>query len=211
MADRTSHQAERAAMSDRLRERGIVDERVLSAMRSVPRHEFVPDVEQRSAYDDGPLPIGDGQTISAPWIVAFSAQSLQLPEQAHVLEVGTGSGYGAAVLAATGASVVTVERHAGLAEQARDALGRIGYGDVDVRVGDGHAGVPERAPFDGIVVTAMAEDRLPPELVGQLAPGGSLVCPVGNDGSGRLVRYRDGVAEELIDVRFVPLVAGDTA
>ena len=195
-------------MAERLGEQGIADDRVLDAVRSVPRHAFVPDSEQAGAYEEGPLPIGDGQTISAPWIVAFSAASLRLPERAHVLEVGTGSGYGAAVLAATGASVVTVERHAQLAERARNALADAGYGDVDVRVGDGHAGVPDRAPFDGIVVTAMAEDRLPPALVDQLAPGASLVCPVGRDGAGSLVRYRDGTVEELVDVRFVPLVTG---
>ncbi len=200
--------AERAAMAERLSGRGIRDERVLDAVRSVPRHAFVGETEQAGAYDEGPLPIGDGQTISAPWIVAFSIQSLQLPEQARVLEVGTGSGYAAAVLAATGASVVTVERHARLAERARIALRDAGYGDVDVRVGDGHAGVPDRAPFDGIVVTAMAQDRLPPALVDQLAPGAALVCPVGHDGAGTLVRYRDGTVEELVEVRFVPLVAG---
>lgn len=204
MADRHT---ERAAMAERLREQGIVDERVLDAVRSVPRHLFVPESEQAGAYEDGPLPIGDGQTISSPWIVASSTQALRLPDDARVLEVGSGSGYGAAVLAAAGASVVTVERHAQIAERARRALTDAGY-DVDVRVGDGHAGAPDRAPFDGIVVTAMAQDRLPPALVDQLAPGGSLVCPVGRDGEGTLLRYRDGVVEELAHVRFVPLVAG---
>lgn len=200
-------QSERAAMADRLRTQGIDDERVLDAVRTVPRHAFVPESERAGAYAEGPLPIGDGQTISAPWIVAFSAQALQLPERARVLEVGTGSGYGAAVLAAMGASVVTVERHARLAGRAREALSAAGYGDVDVRVGDGHAGVPDRAPFDGIVVTAMAEGRLPPALVEQLAPGAALVCPVGHDRAGTLVRYRDSAVEDLVAVRFVPLVA----
>lgn len=203
-----SDHTDRAAMAERLHAQGIVDDRVLHAMRSVPRHEFVPEPERPGAYEEGPLPIGDGQTISAPWIVAFSVQALQLPDGAHVLEVGTGSGYGAAVLAAAGASVVTVERHSGLAGRARDALLRTGFDDVDVRVGDGHAGVADRAPYDGVVVTAMAEERLPAALVDQLATDGALVCPVGRDGAGALVRYRDGTVEELVDVRFVPLVAG---
>ncbi len=209
MAQDVDRDTERAAMVDRLAKKGIVDDRVLHAMRSVPRHEFVTRPARAAAYGDGPLLIGHGQTISAPWIVAFSAQALQLPDGAHVLEIGTGSGYGAAVLAACGASVVTVERHADLAERARAALIRAGYGDVDVRVGDGHAGMPDRAPFDGIVVTAMAERRLPPDLVAQLAPGASLVCPVGTEGSGWLVRHRSGATEDLVEVRFVPLVAGD--
>ncbi|TCK21379.1 protein-L-isoaspartate(D-aspartate) O-methyltransferase [Pseudonocardia endophytica] len=205
MADRAD---ERAAMAARFRERGIADERVLAAVRSVPRHAFVPEPHRSGAYDEVPWTIGDGQTISAPWIVAFSAESLRLPDEARVLEIGTGSGYGAAVLAAAGASVVTIERHPGLAGSAREALQNAGYGDVDVRVGDGHAGVPDRAPYEGIVVTAMAQDELPPALVEQLAPGASLVCPVGRGGHGTLFRYCDGVVEKLLDVRFVPLVAG---
>ncbi|MDN5918646.1 MAG: protein-L-isoaspartate O-methyltransferase [Pseudonocardia sp.] len=195
--------SERIAMTERLSHQGINDARVLRSMATVPRERFLPSSERSHAYEGGPQPIGEGQTMSAPWIVAFQVQAMQLPDHARVLEVGTGSGYAAAVLAACGATVVTVERHAALAERAREALA--GY-DVEVRVGDGHLGAPDRAPFDGIVVTAMADAELPPELVDQLAPGAALVCPVGGQGGGELLRHRDGRVERLVDVQFVPLV-----
>lgn len=198
----------RAELVADLRERGILDERVLAAMGAVPRERFVPEDAAGAAYGDMPLAIGQGQTISTPWIVAFSAAALELVDGARVLEVGTGSGYGAAVLAACGASVVTVERHPELAERARRVLAETGYGDVEVRTGDGMAGAPDRAPFDGIVVTAMAQHRIPPALVDQLAPDGALVCPVGSGGDGALVRHHHGRDEKLVDVRFVPLVPG---
>ena len=199
---------ERAAMVDRLRRRGITDERVLAAMAEVPRERFVPADVAQDAYRDEPLPIGAGQTISAPWIVAFSISALA-PDSRHVaLEVGTGSGYAAAVLARCVARVVTVERHAALADRARATLAEAGYSNIEVRTGDGSAGAPDRAPFDAIVVTAMAPDELPPALLAQLAPGGTLVCPVGDSRHGSLVRHRGGRSERLVDVAFVPLLPG---
>jgi protein-L-isoaspartate(D-aspartate) O-methyltransferase len=203
-----SREAERAAMVERLRAQGITDERVLDAMRQVPRERFVPPGMARDAYRDAPLPIGLGQTISAPLIVALCTAALQAGPDAHVLEVGTGSGYGAAVLAHRHRSVVTIERHAALAERARAAVAAIGCTNVEVRTGDGALGAPDRAPFDGIVVTAMARDEPPPALLEQLAPGAALVCPVGRRGSGRLLRYRSGRVEDLGAVAFVPLVTG---
>jgi protein-L-isoaspartate(D-aspartate) O-methyltransferase len=199
---------ERAAMVDRLRARGIGDERVLDAMRQVPRERFVPVELVDAAYQDNPLPIGLHQTISAPLIVALSAEALQAGPDAHVLEIGTGSGYGAAVLSRCHRSVVTIERHPELADRARRVLEALGHGNVEVRAGDGALGAPDRAPFDGIVVTAMAEGEPPPALLEQLAPDAALVCPVGRRGHGRLVRYRAGRAEDLGAVAFVPLVTG---
>jgi protein-L-isoaspartate(D-aspartate) O-methyltransferase len=199
---------ERAAMVERLRARGITDERVLSAMGSVPRERFVPRDMVDAAYQETPLPIGLGQTISAPLIVAFSTAALQAGTEAHVLEIGTGSGYGAAVLSRCHRSVVTIERHAQLADRARAVLVATGCDNVEVRTGDGALGVPDRAPFDGIVVTAMAEGGPPPALLDQLAPHAALVCPVGRRGYGILVRYRGGEAEHLGGVAFVPLVTG---
>ncbi len=202
---------ERAAMVGRLRGSGIGDERVLHAMRQVPRERFVPPDVADAAYQDHPLPIGLGQTISAPVIVALTTAAVQAGPDAHVLEIGTGSGYGAAVLSRCHRSVVTIERHPELAERARSALAGLGYDNVEVRTGDGALGVPDRAPFDGIVVTAMAEDEPPPALLEQLAPGAALVCPVGHRGHGTLVRYRGGRTEDLGAVAFVPLVTGGAA
>jgi protein-L-isoaspartate(D-aspartate) O-methyltransferase len=206
MASRADRQ--RAAMVDRLRARGITDERVLAAMRSVPRERFVPRHVADAAYHDTPLPIGLGQTISAPVIVAFSAAALQAGPDAQVLEIGTGSGYGAAVLSRCHRSVVTIERHAELAERARAALAATGCDNVEVRTGDGALGASDRAPFDGIVVTAMAKDEPPRALLEQLAPDAALICPVGRRGHGTLVRYRAGRSEDLGGVAFVPLVTG---
>lgn len=189
-----------------LRRRGIDDERVLAAMSEVPRHRFVPEEVARDAYRDGALPIGEGQTISQPWIVAFMAQLLELKGDELVLEVGTGSGYGAAVLSRLASHVVTIERHPALADGARDVIAELGYSNVEVLTGDGTDGVPERAPFDGISVTATAEDQPPRALFEQLAPQAALVIPVRVEGDERLVRYRDGAAEASVPVRFVPLV-----
>jgi protein-L-isoaspartate(D-aspartate) O-methyltransferase len=206
MASRADRQ--RAAMVEHLRARGITDERVLTAMRCVPRERFVPRHVADAAYQDTPLPIGLGQTISAPLIVAFSAAALQAGPDAHVLEIGTGSGYGAAVLSRCHRSVVTIERHAELADRARAALAATGCDNVEVRTGDGALGAPDRAPFDGIVVTAMAKDKPPRALLEQLGPDAALICPVGRRGYGTLVRYRAGRTEDLGGVAFVPLVTG---
>lgn len=189
--------------------RGIRDERVLAAMAEVPRELFVPTELRRRAYRDGALRIGEGQTISQPWIVACMAQALELRGHERVLEVGTGSGYGAAVLSRLCAEVITIERFPSLAAAARERLAELGYGNVEVRHGDGRLGAPDRAPFEGISVTATAVDGPPPALPGQLAPGGTLVCPVERDGRELLLRVRDGVEEPLASVRFVPLIAGE--
>ena len=198
-------------MVERLRAAGITDPRVLAAMAEVPRERFVPPAFRPEAYADHPLPIGLGQTISAPWIVAFSAAALDVAPGGRVLEVGTGSGYGAAVLARCCRHVVTIERHPPLAERARALLAAVGIQNVEVRTGDGAAGAPDQAPFDGIVVTAMATEQ-PPALLLQLAPNGTMVCPVGRRGKGVLTRYRAGRVERLAKVAFVPLVTdGGTA
>jgi protein-L-isoaspartate(D-aspartate) O-methyltransferase len=189
-----------------LRRRGIHDERVLAAMGEVPRELFVPESERRRAYRDGALRIGEGQTISQPWIVACMAQLLELRGDETVLEVGAGSGYAAAVLSRLCAQVVTIERYESLARVASETLAELGYDNVEVRVGDGARGAPDRAPFGGISVTATAEEGPPTALVEQLAPGAALVCPVRSDGRELLYRFRDGSPEPVVPVRFVPLV-----
>ena len=192
-----------------LRRRGIHDKRVLAAMEDVPRELFVPPDQRRRAYRDGALRIGEGQTISQPWIVACMAQLLELKGEESVLEVGTGSGYAAAVLSRLCAEVVTIERYASLARGATETLGDLGYGNVEVRVGDGARGAPDRAPFGGISVTATAKDAPPPALLEQLAPGAALVCPVARGRREHLIRFRDGEQEAVAAVRFVPLVSDD--
>jgi protein-L-isoaspartate(D-aspartate) O-methyltransferase len=195
-------------MVDRqLRRRGIYDERVLEAMGEVPRELFVPEDQRRRAYRDGALRIGEGQTISQPWIVACMAQLLELRGDETVLEVGTGSGYAAAVLSRLAAEVVTIERFESLAERARATLREVGYDNVEVRVGDGSRGAPDRAPFGGISVTATASGEPPAALFEQLAPGAALVCPVARGRREHLIRFRDGEAEAVASVRFVPLVS----
>jgi protein-L-isoaspartate(D-aspartate) O-methyltransferase len=189
--------------------RGITDERVLNAMAKVPRELFVPPELRKRAYRDGALRIGEGQTISQPWIVAVMAQLLELRGGDRVLEIGTGSGYAAAVLSHLCAEVVTIERHASLAREAAARLAELGHANVEVRHGDGTEGAPDRAPFQGISVTATAADEPPAALLGQLDAGGRLVCPVARGGREVLVRVRDGAEETVADVRFVPLVAGD--
>jgi len=190
-----------------LRERGIADERVLAAMAEVPRERFLPPDRRSDAYRDGAVYIGEGQTMSQPWIVACMTALLELEGEERVLEVGAGSGYAAAVISRCCAEVVTIERHAGLAERARATLAELGYDNVEVRVGDGAAGAPDRAPFGGISVTAAAEDEPPRVLVDQLAPGAALVCPVRRGGGEELMRFREGREEAVVPVRFVPLVA----
>ncbi len=200
----------RAAMVEaQIRRRGIRDPRVLDALARVPRHEFVPANLRAMAYDDTPLPIGGGQTISQPYMVALMTEALGLRGGEKVLEVGTGSGYQAAVLAELGCRVISVERDPELAEQAARRLDRLGY-DVQVVVGDGTLGVPEEAPFQAILVTAGAP-RVPPSLEAQLDPqGGVLVIPVGDRGVQELLRLtRRGnrvLREDLGGCRFVPLV-----
>ena len=200
----------RARMVDRqLRRRGIRNQRVLAAMATVPRERFVPPAVTDRAYRDGALAIGQGQTISQPWIVARMSELLALEGPERVLEVGTGSGYGAAVLSRLCAHVVTVERLPSLSAQAGRVLDSLGARNVELRIGDGSAGVPDRAPFDAICVTASAAGTEPPAaLVDQLAPGAPLVCPLDRDGEERLAVMRDGVLESIAPVRFVPLVEG---
>ena len=195
-----------------LRRRGTFDERVLAAMERVPREHFVPEDLRHLAYEDGALPIGNGQTISQPFIVATICQLLDLSPDDRVLDVGTGSGYQAAVLAELAAEVVTIERVPELAEAARTALVQAGYGDVEVRIGDGSLGVPERAPFDGIAVAAAAP-AVPPALYEQLVEGGRLVVPRGGRWGQQLVavvRTPDGPVERAsVPCRFVPLVGAE--
>jgi protein-L-isoaspartate(D-aspartate) O-methyltransferase len=202
-ADRRARMVER-----QLRRRGITDERVLEAMAEVPRELFVPEDERRRAYRDGALRISEGQTISQPWIVACMAELLELEGGERVLEVGTGSGYAAAVLSLLCREVLTIERFESLAEDARRRLAELGYDNVEVRVGDGSLGAPDSAPFGGISVTATAHDDPPPALFEQLAPGAALVCPVERGGRELLMRYRDREEEGIVPVRFVPLVEG---
>jgi len=192
-----------------LRGRDIRDERVLEAMATVPRELFVPEAVRRRAYRDAALPIGQGQTISQPYMVARIAEALALRPGELVLDVGTGSGYQAAVLAELGADVVTIERVPELAEQARANLAAAGYRQVEVRVGDGTLGVPDRAPFDAIAVAAAAP-AFPETLYEQLRPRGRLVVPVGGPRAQRLeviVRSPEGPAVvHSVPCRFVPLV-----
>lgn len=188
--------------------RGVRDERVLAAMRAVPRHRFVDPSLAAEAYNDHPLPIGHGQTISQPYIVAYMVEQLRVAPGDRVLEVGTGCGYQAAVLGELAREVYTIEIVEPLARCAEKTLAELGYDNVHVRHGDGYHGWPEHAPFDGIVVAA-APEQVPPALVEQLAPGGRLVIPVGRlDQEIRVItRSADGILQErLIPVRFVPLV-----
>ncbi len=189
--------------------RGIDEERVLAAMAEVPRELFLPPEQRRRAYRDGAVRIGEGQTMSQPWIVACMAQLLELDGSETVLEVGTGSGYAAAVLSLLAREVITIERYESLALDAGRTLQELGYRNVEVRVGDGSLGVPERAPFGGISVTATARDQPPPALLEQLAPGAALVCPVERGRREHLMRFRDGQEETVTGVRFVPLVTGE--
>jgi protein-L-isoaspartate(D-aspartate) O-methyltransferase len=203
-----NHAAARARMvQEQLAARGVRDPRVLAAMGKVPRHEFVPERYQAQAYDDHPLPIGARQTISQPYVVAYMTEQLQLKGDERVLEVGTGSGYQAAVLAEMCRDVYTIEIIDQLAARARATLRRLGYRAVHVRAGDGYRGWPEVAPFDAIIVTA-APEHVPQPLIDQLKLGGRMIVPVGaaNQELIRLTKTADGVREErLLPVRFVPM------
>jgi protein-L-isoaspartate(D-aspartate) O-methyltransferase len=205
-----SWERERRAMVDhQIRARGVLSPEVLAAMARVPRHLFVPPAERSASYEDRPLPIGCGQTISQPFIVAFMTELLELEPADRVLEIGTGSGYQAAVLAELAREVFSIEIVAELGRNARAALDQGGYGEVRLRVSDGYDGWEEEAPFDAIVVTA-AVDHVPPPLVAQLKPGGRMVIPIGapwdvqalvlltKDAAGRVESRR------MLAVRFVP-------
>ena len=188
---------------------GIRNPEVLQAMTEVARHEFVPTSLRPYAYADGPLPIGHGQTISQPFIVAYMTQALELTKEHRVLEVGTGSGYQAAILGKLAKEVYTIEIVPPLAESAKGILSKLGFENVHVRLGDGYLGWPEKAPFDAIIVTC-APDHVPEPLVSQLKEGGRLVIPVGAAGGIQqlvLLRKRNGQIskEKMLDVRFVPM------
>ena len=210
-SQRDYFQAERERMvRTQLAERGIRDVRVLDAMRKVPRHEFVPETLRQEAYEDHPLPIGEGQTISQPYIVAAMLQHLALQVTDRALDVGTGSGYVTALLSLLCAEVYSVERHAQLATLAESTLHRLGYRNVKIRVGDGSQGWPECAPFDAILVSA-ATPEMPPALFAQLREGGRMVVPVGPPSSQELQLIRKVSGEPEVKVlegcRFVPLIS----
>lgn len=199
-----------AMVEKQLRCRGISDPRVLAAMSKVPRHEFVPQQNRHEAYADHPLPIGEQQTISQPYIIASMLQAAEIAPQDRVLEIGAGSGYQTALLAELAAQVFAVERHAALVANARNALEGLGYRNVNVIEGDGSVGLREQAPFDVIIVAAAAP-RVPPALLEQLAPGGRLVVPVGDsqEQALQLARKRaDGTVavQSFEGCRFVPLI-----
>jgi protein-L-isoaspartate(D-aspartate) O-methyltransferase len=207
MPDPTS--ARQFMVDSQLRARGVSDPRVLDAMLRVPRHEFVPEPYRDRAYDDHPLPIGDNQTISQPYIVALMLESLQLKPSDKVLEIGTGSGYATALLAELVAQVFSIERHPSLAENARRVLTALDYSNIQVFTGDGTLGLPAAAPFDAILVSAAATD-LPAALLNQLREGGRMIIPIGRDDSQQLQFIRIANGQPVISpreaVRFVPLV-----
>jgi protein-L-isoaspartate(D-aspartate) O-methyltransferase len=212
---------QRARMVEhQLRRRGIGDERVLAAMAAVPRERFVPERYRRRAYADSALPIGEDQTISQPWIVAAICEALELRGTERVLEVGTGSGYSAAVLARLAREVITIERVESLARAARDLIAGFGIANVEVLIGDGSGGLPERAPFDAIAVHAAAPSP-PPTLIEQLVVGGRVVIPIASETADMLTVFHrtahhldpltgDGLRREVIGpCRFVPLIGSE--
>jgi protein-L-isoaspartate(D-aspartate) O-methyltransferase len=198
-------------VDSQLRARGVCDPRVLDAMLRVPRHAFAPGGLRDQAYEDHPLPIGEGQTISQPYIVARMLEALELSPTDRVLEVGTGSGYLTALLAELATQVFSVERHAALADAARELLARMGYANVRVIVGDGSRGFAEGAPYDAIIVSAAAAE-VPRALVEQLAEGGRMIIPVGPVDSQQLQLIRVEKGQPRVSLRelcrFVPLVYG---
>jgi protein-L-isoaspartate(D-aspartate) O-methyltransferase len=201
---------ERAAMvSDQLRSRGIKDERVLAAMLRVERHLFVPPVYRNKAYEDYPLPVGEGQTISQPYIVAFMTEALDLKKEDKVLEIGTGSGYQAAILAEICDSVFTIEIYQSLALSASKILDSLGYTNVFVRTGDGYRGWPEHAPYNAIIVTCAPAD-IPEMLEEQLTESGRMIIPVGSDYIQNLylLEKKSGKLQKksILPVRFVPMI-----
>jgi protein-L-isoaspartate(D-aspartate) O-methyltransferase len=213
MAKPSDFTEQRAWMVERqLRRRGISDERVLRAMASVPREHFVPEDVRRSAYNDSALPIGYDQTISQPWVVAAICQALRLDGDESVLEIGTGSGYSAAVLSQLGDHVVSIERVPELGAWARERLDELGIANVEVIVGDGSRGYPEQAPYDAIAIHA-ASPEAPHSLLSQLAPGGRLVVPIAADTADLLtafIRENGDLRQETIGpCRFVPLIGAE--
>jgi protein-L-isoaspartate(D-aspartate) O-methyltransferase len=207
--DDPTRAARERMVTEQIEARGISDAAVLAAMRRVPRHELVPRSERAHAYEDRPLPIGHGQTISQPFVVGWMTALAHVRPGARVLEVGTGSGYQAAVLAAIGAKVWTIEIVDPLARRAARDLARLGYTGVQVRSGDGYRGWPEAAPFDAILVTAAAP-RVPPALLEQLRVGGRLVMPVGESGEDQVLQVHERTATGFVvhdeaPVRFVPM------
>lgn len=201
--------ARQLMVDSQLRDRGVSDPRVLDAMLRVPRHRFVPEPYRGQAYEDHPLPIGDDQTISQPYIVALMLDSLQLAPTDKVLEVGTGSGYVTALLAELAQQVFSIERHPALAEGAREVLAELGYNNARVFTGDGALGLPACAPFDAILVSAAAPD-LPSALLAQLSDSGRMIVPVGAPDSQQLQFVRAVNGQQVVSlrehVRFVPLV-----
>ena len=205
--------AQRKAMVEVIRRHGIKDDRVIRAMAKVRRHIFIPEAsrERADAYGDHPCPIGYGQTISQPFIVAYMTQRMELKPGFRVLEIGTGSGYQAAILAELGIKVYSVEIVPELAAHARKVLAAEGYGNVEVKTGDGYKGWPEHAPFDAIIVTC-APNEIPAALVGQLKEGGRMILPVGSGVQQLIILEKKGdTFREIPDlyVRFVPMVRGD--
>ena len=200
----------KAMVSEQIEERGIKDRRVLEAMEKVPRHRFVPEKYRTFAYEDSPLPIGEGQTISQPYIVALMTECLNLEGDEKVLEVGTGSGYQAAILSELVDGVYTIEILEPLAKRAEELLKNLGYRNVKVKCGDGYLGWEEYAPFDGIIVTC-APDHIPQPLIDQLAEGGRMVIPVGEIHFPqvlKLIEKREGklIVQNVVPVRFVPMI-----
>jgi protein-L-isoaspartate(D-aspartate) O-methyltransferase len=197
----------RRMVERQIQERGIASQRVLEAMRRVPRHRFVPEAVRSQSYEDHPLPIGFDQTISQPYIVGFMTDALQVEPDHRVLEIGTGSGYQAAILAELAREVYTLEIIPALAERGRSVLEDLGYRNVHVRAGNGYLGWPEAAPFDRIIVTA-APDEVPPALVAQLKIGGLMAIPVGGVEQELRILRRTGTSMETLatlPVRFVPM------
>lgn len=199
-----------AMVENQIKRRGILDEATLNAMREIPRHLFVPPQLANAAYEDSPLPIGEGQTISQPYIVALMTQAAKLTPDAVVLEIGTGSGYAAAVLSRIASAVFTIERIEALARKSQELLKELGYANVTVRSGDGTLGLPLAAPFDAILVTAGAP-VVPESFLSQLKEGGRVIIPVGDALSQQLLRLRKNAEgrydhERIESVRFVPLI-----
>jgi protein-L-isoaspartate(D-aspartate) O-methyltransferase len=192
-----------------IRMRGVTDEKVLAAMLKVERHLFVPETYREAAYEDFPLPVGDGQTISQPYIVAFMTEALELSKSDKVLEIGTGSGYQAAILAEICDSVYTIEIFPSLGNSARELLEELGYNNIFVKIGDGYQGWEEYAPYDAVIVTC-APTHIPQKLQEQLADGGRMIIPVGGNYTQELVllKKKGGklIKEDVLPVRFVPMI-----